>query len=105
MRIDFKRLKVPKSISWRSYVLKDFREMVANYVLECGMGIADHALALKIYNSDGEEDYSAKEVERIHHAIDRAPSLLIESVKHAVSEAGAQEAMQENVTDKDIKEG
>ncbi len=62
MKIDFTKIAIPMDIAKTNYLLADIREEFANAIYVRGAGVACHALALKIYNSKGEEDYNDKEI-------------------------------------------
>ena len=54
VKINFKEIKIYKDIPKTKIALVDIQEEVANDLYEKGQGIGFHALALKIYNADGE---------------------------------------------------
>ena len=62
MQIDFTKIAVPMDIAKTSFQVVDIREEFANVIYMRGSGVGCHALALKIYNSKGEEDYNDKEI-------------------------------------------
>lgn len=60
--IDFKQFKMPTGIAQANFRIGDARESVANMLYLNVNGIRAHALALKIYQSDGPADYSDEEI-------------------------------------------
>lgn len=63
MKIDFKRLKMFADItrSEESALVMDVRKQFADILYKNGSGIECLDLALKIYRSDGEEEYTEQE--------------------------------------------
>ena len=86
MKLNFQKLKVPADIAWKETVTIDGREAVANLVLGHGLGIADHALAFKIYRSEGDTDYDEREIGSIRRVLSFGKPLVIEAVTHAIKE-------------------
>ena len=62
MILNFKEFKIPTGISRQKTQIGDARESFANLLYLNVNGIRAHALAMKIYNSDGEDFYSQEEV-------------------------------------------
>ena len=58
IKIDFTQIKVYTDITRTESSVIDARVRVADDLYKNGQGIAFHALALKIYNSKGEEEYN-----------------------------------------------
>ena len=61
VKINFKEIKIYKDIAKTKVAVVDIQEEVANDLYEKGQGIGFHALALKIYNTDGEIELDEKE--------------------------------------------
>ena len=61
VKINFKEIKIYKDIAKTKVAVLDIQEEVANDLYEKGQGIGFHALALKIYNADGEVELDEKE--------------------------------------------
>ena len=61
VKINFKEIKIYKDIAKTKVAVLDIQEEVANDLYEKGQGIGFHALALKIYNADGEVELDDKE--------------------------------------------
>lgn len=64
-KIDFQNFEMPLGISINRTQVGDVRESVANLVYLNVCGIKAHALALKIYQSDGKTKYNDEEVRTI----------------------------------------
>ena len=60
-KINFKQLLIATDITRKHCENIDCRENFANVLYRNGNGIASHALALKIYNSNEETEYSDEE--------------------------------------------
>ena len=56
-------MKIYTGIAKRTCVIKDVREEFANVICEKVAGVAALVLAQKIYTSEGDTDFSEKEVE------------------------------------------
>lgn len=65
MKINFKQFRLPLGIDRTRYQIGDARESVANMLYLNVNGIRAHALALKIYQSEGETEYSDEEIKSI----------------------------------------
>lgn len=61
-KINFQYFGIPTGIDKASYQIGDARECVANMLYRNMNGIRAHALALKIYGSNGETEYSDEEI-------------------------------------------
>lgn len=61
MKIDFEHFVLYKGIDHQTKEMMDVRQVFANEMYDRGQGIVCHALALKIYNSQGATDYSPEE--------------------------------------------
>lgn len=60
MKIDFENFPVRQGIG-KEAISMDVRRVFAEEIYNRGQGLAFHALALKIYNAKGDEDYSDEE--------------------------------------------
>lgn len=61
-KINFKQFKVAQDIAHTKFSEHDLREGIANHLYKERGGIASLDLAMKIYRSEGETEYSDKEV-------------------------------------------
>lgn len=59
--INFSAITIYTDIAKTNAVVQDIRKQVANDLYTHGQGIAFHALALKIYNGEGEQEFSDEE--------------------------------------------
>ena len=64
-KIDFKEMKVYHGVGRKSWNMTDARERFADLIYGHAGGIKAHALALKIYNSEGAEEYTSEEMNLI----------------------------------------
>lgn len=69
--IDFQHFKVYASISRKAAHTVDVRETFADMIYNNVNGIRAHALAMKIYKSEGEAEYSNDEVKLIQAVADK----------------------------------
>lgn len=65
VKINFESLRVFKDIEHKVCEVMDVKMAVANELYEKGQGISFHALAMKIYNSKGETEYTDDEYDLI----------------------------------------
>lgn len=61
MKIDFEKFSLFQGIDKKSVNVMNVKQVFADELYTRGQGIAFHALAFKIYNSDSETDYSENE--------------------------------------------
>lgn len=61
VKINFKEFKIYKDIAKTKVAVVNIQEKAANDLYENGQGIGFHALALRIYNADGEIELDDKE--------------------------------------------
>lgn len=61
-RLNFQQFRIPTGIDKTQYRTGDARESVANMLYLNVNGIRAHALAIKIYRSEGDTDYTDEEV-------------------------------------------
>lgn len=61
MKINFEKFNVYTDIAHTNCIEANVKEEIANVLYNKGAGIACNALALKIYNSTGEEEYTQEE--------------------------------------------
>ena len=78
MKLHFQHVSVPTGISRKNRQTGDARESFANMSYMNVNGIRAHALAMKIYNSEGEEEYSQEEVRLIREVAEKlcAPNFI-----------------------------
>ena len=78
MKLNFQQFSIPTGISRKTRQTGDARESFANMLYLNVNGIRAHALAMKIYNSEGEENYSPEEVQLIKEVAEKlcAPNFI-----------------------------
>lgn len=69
-KINFQQFRIPAGIDKSRYQTGDARESVANMLYLNVNGIRAHALALKIYRSEGETDFTEEEVRTLQEVAD-----------------------------------
>lgn len=84
-KINLQKLQVPTDISGKTKGNADLRESIANHLYNGRSGIAALDLAMKIYKSEGETEYSDKEVAMIRDIIENTDYTC--AVLHAFNEA------------------
>lgn len=62
VKIDFSKIQMYTDITRQNAVIVNARKQTANDLYTKGQGIAFHALALKIYNGEGEQEFNDEEV-------------------------------------------
>lgn len=70
--IDFEKIVLWADIAHTVQVVKDIKKDVAEGMYKSGHGIAYHALALKIWNSKGETEYTDEEYKLIMDFVNEA---------------------------------
>ena len=70
-KIDFQHFKIYASVSHKASHTVDARENFADMIYNNVNGIKAHALALKIYESEGEADYTDDEVKLVRIVAER----------------------------------
>lgn len=63
MKLNFKQFVLFQGIDKKNAALTDASKVIADNLYVSAQGIVAHALALKIYNTQGEEEYSDEEIE------------------------------------------
>lgn len=67
MKLNFKQFVLFQGIDKKNALLTDVSKAIADGLYNTIQGIASHALALKIYNATGEEEYSDEEIEMLRN--------------------------------------
>ena len=65
MKINFAQLEVYTDIQKTNKICMDARQQLGELIYEVGSGIKAHSLALKIYNSEDELEYTDEEMQII----------------------------------------
>lgn len=68
MKINFENVKFYTDITRKNFFEENVKEQFADVLYKHGNGIRAHALALKIYNSKGETEFTPDEVVMISDA-------------------------------------
>jgi len=79
-KINFESLEMFLNIEKTKKIVVDVRTQFANMIYTGTNGIECHALAYKIYNSKGEEEYDEKECEIIRKVSERALPNFIDAI-------------------------
>ena len=61
MEINFERFEMPEGLVKKGFKEMNVKEAFADGLYRNGVGVACHALAMKIYNSEGSTEYTDKE--------------------------------------------
>lgn len=61
VKINFEKIPIWVDLAHTTQVVKNIKKDVADTMYQHGQGIVFHALALKIYNSQGDEEYTEEE--------------------------------------------
>lgn len=80
MKIDFTDISIPTGIDKREQVRTDVRRDFANVIYRLGTGIEAHALALKIYNSAGPEEFTERECKLIRGFAGKCTPAFIDAI-------------------------
>lgn len=91
MKLNFKELHVFNGLSRATEAVEDVRELFADAIYSAGNGVAALELCRKIYNSDGEEEYTDREVELIKQYASLGTPRFIDAVMTMIDNAKKQE--------------
>ena len=93
MRIDFKHFTVPTGINGLHKQTGDARESFADIIYTMVNGIRAHALAMKIYKSDGAVEYTDDEVRLMKGLAERyCTPAFIDGLHAQIQEGGGDES-------------
>lgn len=79
MKIDFTKLKI-KDLKGNEQVI-DVKDELANQIYVSGRGVAQHDLALKIYN---EEDLDDKAIETLKAYVSNLSPMMIDAIGNVI---------------------
>lgn len=86
-KLNFQHFSIPIGISRKQRQTGDARESFANVIYLNVNGIKAHALAMKIYESEGETDYSEEEVNIIRNVAEKlCPPNFIDGLMEQIEE-------------------
>ena len=93
MRIDFKHFIVPTGINGLHKRTGDARESFADIIYTMVNGIRAHALAMKIYKSDGAVEYTDDEVRLMKGLAERyCTPAFIDGLRAQIQKGGVDES-------------
>lgn len=84
MKLNLKRLEVFTNIAKTRCVVMDIREAFADLIYARGAGIKAHALALKVYNSVENTEYTEEEIEDIKRYITMCTPAIIDAINKQI---------------------
>ena len=82
-------------IEGNNVVEQDVKKDFANLIYQYGKGIEFHALALKIFNSNGDTEYSEEECELIRQASLSCAPFFIDAISNVLNNEDKHENNQE----------
>lgn len=86
VKIDFSKLPCFVDIRKKGKIELDVKFDFSNAMYMRGSGVAMGALAMKIYNSNGEEEYNEQECMIIHEFAKTINPMLADSIKEIINE-------------------
>lgn len=84
-KINFERLEVFLDIAKTQRVEQNVKSELADIMYKMGKGIAFHALAIKIYNSSGETEYTDEECDLIREVSQSCAPFFIDAINNALN--------------------
>lgn len=84
MKLNFERLEIYTDIAHEECTVQDVRKDFANIIYQNGAGMDAHALAHKIYENEGEVEYTDEEIALIMRFAERCTPAFIDALKSAV---------------------
>lgn len=92
VKINFSSVKLYTDIERKNEVVSDIRKSVANDLYTHGQGIAFHALALKIYNGEDEQEFTDEEYNLImSYANQMCTPMVIDAIKNVTNNDNSKE--------------
>lgn len=85
MKINFERIEVFANLAKTQARVMNIKEGFADAIYTQGQGIACHALAMKIYNSKGEEEYDDREVQLIEMCSELCTPAIMDGIKSIIN--------------------
>lgn len=93
VKLDFQHFTVPSGISGRDSRMGDARESFADILYMGASGIRAHALAMKIYKSEGAEEYTDEEMRLIKGLAERfCTPAFIDGLRAQIEKGGNNES-------------
>lgn len=93
--VNFEKLKVALDIEGKYEEEQNVKKDFANLIYQHGKGIEFHALALKIFNSNGDAEYSIEECELIRQASLSCAPFFIDAISNVLNNEDKHENNQE----------
>ena len=84
MKLNFKKFPLFQGIDKSNILITDVSKAIADGLYNAVQGIAAHALALKIYNTTGEEEYSDEEIQILRNFSIQCTPAFIDSFEEFV---------------------
>ncbi len=85
MKIDFSRIEIFTDIAHQNCSICDLRTQFADVIYKTGNGIAAHALALKIYNSEGATEFDENECTLIKKYSELCAPAFIDAIENILT--------------------
>lgn len=82
--VNFEKLRMVMDIEGINAVEQDVKKDFANLIYQQGKGIEFHALALKIFNSNGDTEYSLEECELIRQVSLSCAPFFIDAISNVL---------------------
>lgn len=87
-KINLNRVEIYTDVAHKECMVVDIREQLANCIYQAGRGLPAHALALKIYNADGDIECDERDFAIIQEvAQERCSPNVIDALKHVIETA------------------
>lgn len=87
MKIDFRTVEIFTNVAKTQCVVQDIREAFADMIYNQGTGIKSYALALNIYNSNGDDEWTDEEVSMIEAYANMCTPAYMEAIKKLIGKA------------------
>ncbi len=85
-KINFEKLEVYLDIEKTKKIEQDVKSEFANFIYKNAAGIEMYALAMKIYNSQGETEFNEKECELIRAASQSLAPFFIDAIENVLKD-------------------
>ena len=85
-KINFEKLEIYLDIEKTKKIEQNVKAEFSNFIYKNAAGIEMHALAMKIYNSSGEEEFNEKECELIRTISHSLAPFFIDAIENALKD-------------------
>lgn len=85
MKLNFERLEIYTGIAHDECTVQDVRKDFADMIYKQGQGIECLSLAMKIFKSEGETDYTDEEVSLIKRFVSMGTPMFIDAVQTSIN--------------------